>query len=51
MRGAMSIGLRPEERTVLAARYTRLGVRERISADGTALTALDMVDLDRVSTA
>jgi len=44
-------GLRPEERTVLAARHLCFGVRERISADGTVLTALDMVDLDRVSTA
>lgn len=41
-------GLRPEERTVLAARRHRFGVRERISADGTVLTALDMADLDRV---
>ena len=47
----MSIGLCPEERTVLAARHLRFGFRERISANGTALTALDMVDLDRVSTA
>jgi N-methylhydantoinase A len=41
-------GLRPEERTVLAARRHRFGVRERISADGTVLTALDIADLDRV---
>jgi N-methylhydantoinase A len=41
-------GLRPEERAVLAARRHRFGVRERISADGTILTPLDMADLDAV---
>ena len=41
-------GLRPEERTVLAARRHRYGVAERIGARGEVLAPLDMADLDRV---
>jgi N-methylhydantoinase A len=41
-------GLRPEERTVLAARRHRFGVRERMAANGSVLTPLDMPDLDRI---
>ena len=41
-------GLKPEQRTVLAARRHRFGVVERIGADGSVATALDLADLDRV---
>lgn len=41
-------GLRPEQRSVLAARRDRHGVTERIKADGSLAVPLDMADLDRV---
>jgi N-methylhydantoinase A len=41
-------GLRPEERPVLVARRRRFGVIERIGADGSIGTPLDVTDLERV---